>query len=129
MMTKGIKKVLITDDSAIVRKRLTAMLSSIVAEGNTSYAEYAREAINSIQKLRPDASMLDMRMPGGSGINSFLEIKRSNQTLPAIALTDYLYRQYRRKYADSGADFLVNTSTEFDDVTAVLRRPWRKSRC
>lgn len=127
MTGKGAMKVLIMDDSAIVRKRLTAMLSKIVEEENISYAEDATEAINSIQKLSPDALILDMRMPGGNGIDLLLEMKRNDQTLPIIVLTDYPYRQYQRQYVDTGADFFFDKSTEFNQMMAVLRRLGKNS--
>lgn len=46
-------KVLIVDDSAIVRERLIAMLSKITEADNISYAEDVPKATNSIQKLNP----------------------------------------------------------------------------
>jgi len=49
-----------------------------------------------------------------------LRIKRNNQTLPVIALTDYRFSQYRRKYVEAGADFFFDKSTQFDGVMAVL---------
>lgn len=85
MTVKGAMKVLIMDDSAIVRKRLTAMLSKIVEEENISYAEDATEAINSIQKLNPDALITgyadawrkrNRSAPGN-------EEKRSNSSYPS----------------------------------------------
>ena len=49
-----------------------------------------------------------------------LKIKRNNQTLPVIALTDHRFRQYRGKYVEAGADFFFDKSTRFDQVTALL---------
>ncbi|MDH4068640.1 MAG: response regulator [Dehalococcoidia bacterium] len=114
-------KVLIVDDSAIIRTRLIAMLSRIMRAEDISYAEDAPEAMNSIQKLNFDAVILDTRMPGGNGIDVLLEIKRNNQDLPVIVLADYPYRQYRRKYVDAGADFFFDKSTEFNQVMAALK--------
>jgi two-component system response regulator DevR len=128
MMEKGVMKVLITDDSAIVRKRLIAMLSKIIKAENISYTEDAPGAINSIHKLNPDAVILDVRMPGGNGIDVLLEIKKNNQTPLVVVLTDYPYRHYRTKYIEAGADFFFDKSTEFDQVMAVLER-LSKNRC
>jgi DNA-binding NarL/FixJ family response regulator len=122
-------KVLIIDDSAIVRNRVIAMLSETVKAESISYAEEdAPGAIDSIQKLNPEAVILDIRMPGGNGIDVLLEIKKNNQTPFVVVLTDYPYRQYHRKYVDAGADFFFDKSTEFDQVMAVLKR-LSKNRC
>ncbi len=121
-MERGVMKVLIVDDSAIVRERLIAMVCRIVKAENVSYAEDATEALNSIPKLNPNAVILDTRMPGGNGIDVLLEIRRNNQTVPVIVLADYPYRQYRRKYVEAGADFFFDKSTEFYQVMAALKR-------
>ena len=122
MMEKGIMKVLIVDDSAIVRERLIAMLSEVTELKNISQAEDVPEGISSFQKLHPEVVILDIRMPGGSGIDVLREIKKNNQNPLVIVLTDYPYHQYRRKYVDAGADFFFDKSTEFDKVTVLLRR-------
>jgi DNA-binding NarL/FixJ family response regulator len=122
MTDKDIMKVLIVDDSAIVRERLIAMLSKITEGKNISYAEDIPKAISSIRKLDPEVVILDIRMPGGTGIDVLREIKANNQTPLVIVLTNYPYPQYRRKYADAGANFFFNKSTEFDKVTEVLKQ-------
>jgi len=115
-------KVLIVDDSAIVRERLKAMLSEITELENVSQARDSLEAISSFQKLNPEVVILDIRMPGGSGIDVLQEIKKSNQPPVVIVLTNYSYSQYRRKCLDAGADFFFDKSTEFDKVTEVLNQ-------
>ncbi len=119
---RGTMKVLIVDDSTIIRERLRAILSKITEMQNINYAEDVPEAISSVQKLDPDVVILDIRMPGGSGMDVLREIKKNDQTPLVIVLTNYPYPQYRRKYIDAGADFFFDKSTEFDKVTVVLRR-------
>jgi len=115
-------KVLIVDDSAIVRKGLKAMLSEITEPKNISQAKDALEAISSFQKVNPEVVILDIRMPGRSGIDVLQEIKQSNQPPVVIVFTNYPYSQYRRKCIDAGADFFFDKSTEFDKVTEVLNQ-------
>ena len=115
-------KILIVDDSEIVRKRLKAMLSDITELENISQAEDLPEAISSFQKLNPEVVVLDIRMPGGSGIDVLRETKKGDQPPVVIVLTNYPYPQYRRKCMDAGADFFFDKSTEFDQMMAVLRR-------
>ncbi|MCK5124341.1 MAG: response regulator transcription factor [Dehalococcoidia bacterium] len=115
-------KILIVDDSEIVRKRLKAMLSDITELENISQAEDLPEAISSFQKLNPEVVVLDIRMPGGSGIDVLRETKKGDQPPVVIVLTNYPYPQYRKKCMDAGADFFFDKSTEFDQMMAVLRR-------
>ena len=66
--------------------------------------------------------ILDIRMPGGSGIDVLREIKKGNQPPLVMVLTNYPYPQYHRKYIDAGADFFFDKSTEFEKVTEVLKQ-------
>ncbi len=70
-------QVLMVDDSAILRERLKAMLSEIIEPENISQAEDYAEAISSFQKVNPEAVILDIRMPSGSGIDVLQEIKKA----------------------------------------------------
>ncbi len=115
-------KVLIVDDSEILRDRLIAMLSEIVEPENISQAKDVPDAINSFRKLNPDVVILDIRMPGGSGIDVLKEIKGNRRPPVAIILTNYPYAQYREKCIEAGADFFFDKSTEFDKVTEVFRQ-------
>lgn len=54
MMGKGVMKVLIMGDSAIVRERLIPMISRTAKADSISYAEDATEAVDSIHKLNPE---------------------------------------------------------------------------
>ena len=115
-------KVLIVDDSEILRDRLMAMLSEIIELENISQAKDVPDAMNSFQKLHPDVVILDIRMPGGSGIEVLQEMKKSSRPPVAIVFTNYPYPQYRRKCMEAGADFFFDKSTEFDKAMEVLKR-------
>ena len=115
-------KVLIVDDSAIVRERLKAMLSEIMELRDISQAKDSLEGISCFQKLHPGVIILDIRMPGGSGIDVLQKIKKSAQPPLVIVLTNYPYPQYRSKCMDAGADFFFDKSTEFDKVIEVLKQ-------
>jgi len=115
-------KILIVDDSEVVRERLKAMLSEVTELKNINQAEDVPEAISSFQKLNPEVVILDIRLPGGSGIDVLREIKKSNQPPLVIVLTNYPYPQYRRKCIEAGADFFFDKSTEFHKVTELLKQ-------
>jgi DNA-binding NarL/FixJ family response regulator len=115
-------KVFIADDSLVLRERLEEMLSDLTAIEIIGYAKDVPEAITSIRKLKPDVVILDIRMPGGSGIDVLQDIKKDNRTPVVIILTNYPYPQYRKKCMDLGADFFFDKSTEFEKITAVFKQ-------
>lgn len=115
-------KVFIVDDSLVLRERLEEMLSDLPATEIVGYAQDVSGAITSIKELNPDVVILDIRMPGGSGIDVLQDIKKDNQTPVVIMLTNYPYPQYRKKCMDLGADFFFDKSTEFEKITAVFKQ-------
>jgi DNA-binding NarL/FixJ family response regulator len=116
-----IMKVFIADDSLVLRERLEEMLSELPGVEIMGYAQDVPGALTSIKTLQPDVVILDIRMPGGSGVDVLQDIKRDRQTPVIIVLTNYPYPQYRKKCMDLGADFFFDKSTEFEKVTAVFK--------
>ena len=114
-------KVLIVDDSKVVRERLITMFSELKGVEVIGQAENSAEAVEAIQKSKPEAVILDIRMPGGSGIDVLKRIKKEKPNLLVIMLTNYPYPQYRKKCMDAGADFFFDKSTEFEKVIEVFR--------
>lgn len=118
----SVMKVLIVDDSILMRERLTAMISELPEIEVIGQAENAENAINSIRILKPDVTILDIRMPGGSGFEVLENIKKDKWHPLMIVLTNYPYPQYKKKCLDSGADYFFDKSTEFQKVIEVLKK-------
>jgi len=113
-------KVFIADDSEVVCERLTIMLSELPGIEITGQAKDVGESIESIRRLHPDVVILDIRMPGGSGIDVLEDIKKTNDAPVVIVLTNYPYPQYRKKCMALGAEYFFDKATEFEKVTEVL---------
>lgn len=117
----NIIRVVLVDDSDIVRERLRAMLGEVAGIEIVGESRDSVEAIDSIRKLNPDAVVLDIRLPNGSGIDVLQRVKEDNPSTTVIMLTNYPYPQYRRKCLEAGADFFLDKSTEFDKLPEILR--------
>jgi len=115
-------RVLIADDSEVVCQRLIAMLSELPEAEVVGQATNSSEAISSIQELHPDVVILDIRMPGGSGIDVLRTIKKNDSAPRVIVLTNYPYPQYRKACMDAGAEFFLDKSTEFEKVTELIKQ-------
>lgn len=117
---KKIVKVFIVDDSAFIRERLRIMLSELKEVEVIGQANNPQEAIEGILKLKPDVVLLDIRMPGGNGIDVLKNIKKDRNPPQVIMFTNYPYPQYRKKCKDAGADYFLDKSTEFNEVIEIL---------
>ena len=116
-------KVFIADDSEVVCERLKTMLSDLPDTEVVGQAKDVPGSIESIRTLHPDVVILDIRMPGGSGIDVLEETKKINTAPVVIVLTNYPYPQYRKKCMDLGAEYFFDKSTEFEKVPEVLKKP------
>ncbi len=86
-MTK--QRILLVDDHEVVRLGLKALLErhqnfEVVAEAGT-----AREAVERVEEFSPDVVVMDIRLPGGSGIEACAEISAHFPNSKVIMLTSY----------------------------------------
>ena len=113
-------RILIADDSAVVRARLISLLADLRGIEVVGQAEDAIEARNLAEKLRPDVAILDLRMPKGSGADVLSDLKKLNPAPKVIMLTNYPHPENRKKCMDGGADYFFDKSNEFQKVVSVL---------
>lgn len=117
-------KVFIADDSSIMCERLSSMLSDLPGLEVIGSAASAIDAACRIRELKPDAVILDIRMPegSGSGIDVLSTIKNQQGPPLVIILTNYSYPQYRERCERLGADFFFEKSADFEKVFEVFEK-------
>jgi len=113
-------RVFVADDSAPVRERIESLLREIPDIEVVGHAEDSLAARLLITALQPDVVILDINMPGGSGIEVLHDIKRLSPSPKVIMLTNYSQPQYRARCLEEGADHFFDKSTEFDRIRDVL---------
>lgn len=113
-------RVLVVDDSVVVRDRLVLMLSELQDVEVVGIADDAPGAIASVARLRPDLVVLDIRIPGGSGFEVLEQVRRGGPSTVVIMLTNYAYPEYRQRCLAAGADFFFDKSTEFDRIPELV---------
>jgi DNA-binding NarL/FixJ family response regulator len=115
-------KVFISDDSATVRERLVTMASDLPGVDVVGQAQDVPGTLDGIRQVRPDVVILDIRMPGGNGIEVLRQVKKMAQAPKVIMLTNFAYSQYRKKCEEAGADFFFDKSTEFEELPQALEQ-------
>jgi DNA-binding NarL/FixJ family response regulator len=114
-------KVLIVDDWKIVCEGLQRMLINIDGVEIVGHAHNADEAVTAITESNPDVVILDIRLPGKSGIDVLKDIRAKKLPIRVIMLTNYPYPQYRKKCEELGADYFFDKVTEIERVTEVVQ--------
>lgn len=116
-------KVFLVDDSAIVLKKLTALISGIDGVEISGKATNAHDAIQSIVKIKPDLVILDIRLDGGgNGMDVLKAIKKEEPSPIVIMLTNYPYPQYRKKCQELGADYFFDKVTEIEKIYETFQQ-------
>jgi two-component system NarL family response regulator len=120
---------LVVDDHAMVRMGLKAMLGlepdfAIIAE-----AEDAEEAVLRYREYRPDIVLLDLRMPGGSGVVVVRRILKEFPVARIIMLTSFDLEEEVFQSLDAGAKGYVLKSVERGELNSAIRRVHGGERC
>ncbi len=113
-------RALIADDSDSFAQRIDTTLTKLGGIEIVRRVRNVPEAAEAIRDLRPDVVILDISMPGGSGIDVLAGMKRNRQTSTVIVLTNYSYPQYRKKCLQLGARYFFD-KVELERVAEVLQ--------
>ncbi|MBI1294022.1 response regulator [bacterium] len=87
-MSKPIR-VFVTDDHAIVRKGITALLSAKAEFEVVGEAENGREAVEEADRLQPDVILMDLEMPEMDGIEAIRAITQKHADARILVLTSF----------------------------------------
>ena len=120
-------RVFIADDSRVVVERLADLLQEVPGVQLVGRANDAPEAIHSIVRTNPDAVILDLQMPGGSGLDVLRSIRRSHPSVWVLICTNYPYPQYREECIAAGANYFLDKSAEFEKIPEILRDLTKKA--
>ncbi len=110
-MSSAAKRVLVVDNSAVVRHSISAMLLRIGCQ--ISEAEDGDEALRLIASQPPDLVILDLYMPNKDGFETLAEIRANpaHQELTVFILTRTASPDFVRRAASLGVtDYLVSPS-------------------
>jgi DNA-binding NarL/FixJ family response regulator len=106
-----IKKVAIVEDDRGLREQLAQILSAAGDVHFVGACASAEEAIERIHILKPDVVLMDIKLPGMSGIDCVTHLKKSLPSLQIIMLTVYEDSERIFRALKAGADgYLVKSS-------------------
>jgi DNA-binding NarL/FixJ family response regulator len=115
-------KVLLGDDHAIVRQGLKQILSEESGMYFCGEAENGQAVLNAIYKENWDVLILDISMPGLSGLDILKEVKKIRPRLPVLVLTMHSEEQFALRSLKAGASgYLTKDSAPEELVKAVKK--------
>ena len=117
--------VLVVDDERAMRN---AMKSLLEAEGfEVALAKSGDDALKSFYEHRPDLVLLDVMMPGMSGIQTCEELRKTDTLVPVIFLTAVPSDTTKVRAFGAGADGYVEKGENPDVLVAHIRAALKKA--
>lgn len=114
--------VLIADDHTIVRKGLRQIVADTQDITVKGEADNGEEVLLMLEKADYDVVLLDITMPGRSGIDVLYEIKRSRPELPVLILSVHPEEQYAKRVLKAGASGYLTKESAAEELVAAIRR-------
>ena len=116
-------KVLLLDDHPLVMEGLKNRLEReqdmlVVGTFNEPY-----ELLNRISVLKPDVAIIDISMPGMTGFDLAVEIKKTyDMAIKLIVLSGYIYEEYVHKAYEIGVHAYLSKQTTYPQIINAIRQ-------
>ena len=118
-------RVLVVDDHEVVRVGLRTLLSQQPDIDVVGEAATGAEAISQVANLTPEVVLLDVRLPGRSGVEACETIKARHPATRVVMLTSYTGDEALFDAIAAGADGYVLKQIGSEDLVDALRRAGR----
>lgn len=114
--------VLIADDHLVFRMGLKTLLSAEDDVRVVGEASDGPSTVAAYRRLRPDVTLLDLRMPGGGGMLALQEILAANPNARIVILSSYASEEEVYSAMRAGACGYVLKDVDREQLTAALRK-------
>jgi two-component system, NarL family, invasion response regulator UvrY len=115
-------RVITVDDHPVVRRGLKQIIEAEPDMQVAGQAENAREAIQVIRRTACDAVILDITLPGASGIEVLNQLRHERPDLPVLIMSVHAEEQYALRVLKSGASgYLMKDSIPEELIRAIRK--------
>lgn len=115
-------RILVVDDSVTTRDRLVEVISKLPGVEHVHSVASPLEAIRAIYSGWPDAVILDINIPRGSGPRILEAVRTGGTRILSVVLTADATQECREACLRAGADFFFDKSWEFQSAVDVIAR-------
>jgi DNA-binding NarL/FixJ family response regulator len=118
-------RVLVTDDHAIVRDGVCALLALTGDIEAVGEATNGREALEMVTRLSPDIVLMDIVMPLMDGLEATRRIHKEFPETKVIVLTQYEDREYVLPAIEAGASGFISKASASSELISAIRSVYR----
>jgi two-component system invasion response regulator UvrY len=113
-------RILLVDDHPVVRQGIKQVLAGAFHPAHVGEASNAEEGMTEIKSTEWDVLVLDLSLPGTSGLDMLKDLRRERPTLPVLVLSMHAPEQFARRAMNAGASgYLTKDSDPIELVKAV----------
>ncbi|MGC3976390.1 MAG: response regulator transcription factor [Nitrospira sp.] len=121
-MEHNVTKILVVDDHAVVRQGVKQILNEQFQGAVIGEARNAEEMIDRIRKFTWDIVVLDVGMPGKSGLDALKDLKQVCPKLPVLVLSAYPEDQLARRMLKAGASGYLTKDSAPNELVQALKK-------
>jgi DNA-binding NarL/FixJ family response regulator len=121
-------RVLIVDDHPVVRRGLHSILTNMNDLEVVGEAEDAVQALERTSALQPDVVLLDIRMPGSTGLQIIPGLKSVHEEVKILVLTSHDSDEHLFGALSTGAHGFLLKSIAHEELPKVIRRVYSGER-
>jgi DNA-binding NarL/FixJ family response regulator len=121
-------RILVCDDHPIVRKGLRDILEQENTPATIAEATNADEALSLARKQPWDAVVLDITMPGRSGLELLKQLREERPDLPVLVLSVHPADQYAVRVLRAGASGYLTKESAPEELLTAIRHVLRQGR-
>ena len=115
-------RILIADDHAVVRIGLSALFGTEKDLEVVGVAANGDEAVTKALALKPDVVVMDLMMPGKSGVEATSEIVKADPSIRILLLTTYATSDGIMRTLDAGASGAILKTAPDDELVSSIRK-------
>lgn len=116
------KTIIIADDHPFTANGMQAVINSVPEFQVVGIAPNGIEAIAMIKRLKPNAALLDLSMPGANGLEVFVEAKRWSPQTRYVIITGISASSLFSQLSDAGIDGLFIKNSPPDEISSGIVR-------
>jgi DNA-binding NarL/FixJ family response regulator len=113
-------RVILADDSDLILDRLQTMVGKSQKIKIVGTYRNGIDTLEALRTLKPDLAIVDIKMPGMSGLEVLTQIRKENKALIFIVLTFFSMDYYRQLALEAGVDYFFSKIDDFEKITQVL---------
>jgi len=118
-------RIIVADDHQLIREGIKRILAGQPDVNAVAEAENAQQVLDLVRSGNWDVVVLDIKLPGKSGLDVLKELKEERPKLPVLILSMYPEEQFAVRVIRAGASGYLSKASAGDELLNALNKVYR----